>query len=364
MTDVTSWLPSAEPQVCICSIGARTPLGFNAPASAAAVRGGISAVEAQETLVDKAGEPMNLARDADFDFSVPLAARLEQMLLSAIVEVVGDTLDPRLRAQIPCWIGLPNVRPGLHDGLTLSAARSACAAVGVGSSAIHALPYGHASGLMAMQVAAQAIASRSTEIALVVGGDSYHDPATLDWLDRDGLLLSSVNRNGFPPGEAAGACLLASVTAAQRYGLPVLGFIAGAATGFEPKSIRTTTVCTGEGLTAVLRRALTALDTPREAITGTYCDLNGERYRNEEFVYTLLRVQEAFVDAHDYLSPADCWGDVGAASGPLFMALAIAAVDRGYATGTLPLLWASSDSGYRSAVVLRLRQATSVEGQP
>jgi 3-oxoacyl-[acyl-carrier-protein] synthase-1 len=361
MIDLTSWFPSAERQVCICAVGARTPLGFNAPASAAAVRGAISAVEAQRKLVDKAGEAMNLARDADFGIAVPITERMEHMLSSAIGEAVDEHLEPWVRAQMQCWIGLPEPRPGLPESIIRSVARSASATGSFSLSAIHVLPFGHASGLMGMQLAAQAIAAREVEICLVAGTDSYHDRATLDWLDRTGVLMSAENRNGFPPGEGAGACLLASMSAARRLGLPVLGYIAGAATSFEPKSIRTTTVCTGQGLTAALVAASAALTLPGEAITATYCDLNGERYRNEEFVYTLLRVQERFVDAHDYLCPADCWGDVGAASGPLFVSLTTAANDRGYASGTVPLLWAGSESGYRSAVVLKLCERSGVE---
>ena len=46
----------------------------------------------------------------------------------------------------------------------------------------------------------------------------------------------------------------------------------------------------------------------------------------------------------------------GAASGPLFAALAIVARLRGYGKGAYPLLWAGSDRGYRSAVALALAQ--------
>jgi 3-oxoacyl-[acyl-carrier-protein] synthase-1 len=96
------------------------------------------------------------------------------------------------------------------------------------------------------------------------------------------------------------------------------------------------------------------LHLPEQAISKTYCDLNGQRYRSEEMVYTLLRAQEAFVDAHDFDCPADCWGDMGAASGPLFLSLAISAATRGYANGDYPLAWAGSESGHRSATLLRL----------
>jgi 3-oxoacyl-[acyl-carrier-protein] synthase-1 len=110
-------------------------------------------------------------------------------------------------------------------------------------------------------------------------------------------------------------------------------------------------------LTAVLASVAGGVRATAELITASYCDLNGERYRSDEFVYALLRTQEAFVDPHDYISPADCWGDVGAASGPLFAVLAAVSGARGYAKGNVPVLWAGSDSGYRSAVALGLGQS-------
>jgi 3-oxoacyl-[acyl-carrier-protein] synthase-1 len=135
----------------------------------------------------------------------------------------------------------------------------------------------------------------------------------------------------------------------------VLANVRAAATAVEPNPLRGTEPCVGAGLTAAIASATQGLQLPHEAITFTYCDLNGERFRNEEFAFAQLRTQEAFVDANNYLSPADCWGDVGAASGPLYVALAAASKQRGYAKGAFPLLWAGSDGGYRSALTLSLR---------
>lgn len=229
-----------------------------------------------------------------------------------------------------------------------------CSTFGFAASAVHLISRGHAAGLMALQLAAETVAVGKAEFAVAAGVDSYFDAMTLAWLDRTGVLMSSKNRNGFPPGEAAGACLLARRSTAKRHGLPILARVTAAATSVEPHPIRSAGVCIGEGLSAAINGVVSSLDLPRHAITATYCDLNGERYRSEEFMYTLLRVQMAFVDAHKYQSPADCWGDVGAASGLLFAGLALASYQRGYATGQYPVLWAGSTRGHRTAVVLSL----------
>jgi len=353
MTNSYSWFSADNEEICVCGIGVRSPLGLNAAASAAAVRGGISAISMHPFFIDKAGNPMSLGRDARLGAAVPLASRLEAMLISAVSEALGDHVHLAGETRIACWLGLPEPRAGLEPGLQRALSDAIAGSLGIPHTAIKLLPRGHAAGLMAMQMAAQEISDGDLDICVVAGVDSYHNPDTVEWLDREGMLLSAVNRNGFLPSEAAGACLLASRVVADRHGLPVLGCLAGAATAMEPHPIRGSGVCVGEGLSAAIKGVIEHCRVPTGAISATYCDLNGERYRNEEFGYTLLRVQEAFIDAHDYLTPADCWGDVGAASGLCFASLAIAAQQRRYAKGGLPLLWAGSESGYRSAVLMK-----------
>lgn len=207
---------------------------------------------------------------------------------------------------------------------------------------------------MALQAAAEAVSRREVEVALVIGIDSYHDAQTIRSLDTRRRLMAARNPSGFPPGEAAGACLLLTRAAASRRGLPILARVRSASTAVEAHPLRSNDPCLGEALTAVIDAVAASLEVSHGKISTAYCDLNGERYRNEEFVYALMRTQAAFDDAHDYVSPADCWGDVGAASGPLFAVLAIASGLRSYSKGRFPLLWAGSDSGLRSAVLLGL----------
>lgn len=357
ITDPILWTADPGKEIYVCSIGARTPLGFNAAASAAAVRGSISAIGEHSFFVDKMGEPMSLASDAGFDSDIEITLRMEQMLVSAIAEALGDKFATSGVARMQCWIGLPEPRPGLPKEIGRIISLAVSDVFGLTPSIVHVFQCGHASGLMAIHLAAQKISAGEIDMCLVACVDSYHDPDTLEWLDTSGLLMSSSNRNGFPPGEAAVACLLANRSAVNRHGLEVLANIKAACIALEPNTIRGNEVCIGDGLSAALKGVSSNLYLPQQAITATYCDLNGERYRNEEFVYTLLRVQEVFVDAHDYLCPADCWGDVGAASGPLFASLAILAAQRGYSKGSFPVLWAGSESGFRAAVLLNLNNA-------
>ena len=88
-------------------------------------------------------------------------------------------------------------------------------------------------------------------------------------------------------------------------------------------------MCIGEGLTRAVRNVFQAL--PREIrIDYTICDQNGEAYRADEFGFMLARMSEYFIDPSDFMAPADCCGDVGAASGPLFINLLSFAAEKGY----------------------------------
>jgi 3-oxoacyl-[acyl-carrier-protein] synthase-1 len=321
------------------------------------VRGSISGLGLHPFFVDQEDEPVSFAADAEMAPDVPLAERMWGMAQSVTEEALGNQPSAPPIAVDCCWLALPEPRSGLAPNLPESLAAALADRLGSPRETVRTLSRGHASGLMAVQGAALMLSRAEADAVLIVGVDSYHDRQMIQSLDLRRRLMSKRNRGGFPPGEAAGACLLVRSDVADRRGLPVLARIRSAATATEPHPLRSTEPCLGEGLTAVLASVAGGVRATAELITASYCDLNGERYRSDEFVYALLRTQEAFVDPHDYISPADCWGDVGAASGPLFAVLAAVSGARGYAKGNVPVLWAGSDSGYRSAVALGLGQS-------
>ena len=211
-----------------------------------------------------------------------------------------------------------------------------------------------------MEEASRQIRQGQIEFCLIGGVDSYMEAETLEWLDDEGQLMSGQNRSGFPPGESSGFCLLASRETAYRNRLTILAEIVGVATTIEKNRIKTETICTGDGLSSAFYAITSKIKLPEEKINAIYCDINGERYRTEEFVFTALRQQAAFVDVHDTTHPADCWGDIGAASGPLFTCLAVASSQRGYAKGLRSFIWTSSEGGQRSGALLHLSMESGV----
>ncbi len=82
-----------------------------------------------------------------------------------------------------------------------------------------------------------------------------------------------------------------------------------------------------------------------------YIDINGERYRSEEWGFVALRTQ-ALWRSLDYEAPCDAWGDVGAAWAPLAGVLAVRSFVRGYARGPRAMVLAGSLDGLRGAMLL------------
>ena len=158
----------------------------------------------------------------------------------------------------------------------------------------------------------------------------------------------------FIPGEGAGAFAIARESSIDRWGGESFALIRGVGVALETHTIKTEAVCVGEGLTKCVRTALTSLRPPGEIVDGIVCDINGERYRSEEWGFALIRLPEALADPTGYDAPASFWGDVGAASGPLFVVIAALAAKRGWAKGTRYLIWNSSEGGQRAAALLQL----------
>jgi len=120
----------------------------------------------------------------------------------------------------------------------------------------------------------------------------------------------------------------------------------------EERSFGKGTEVLGHGLAAAIAGATASLRLPQEAVDTVFCDINGERYRSHEWGMAVLRTPEVFATTA-YESPANLWGDMGAAWGALGCTLAVRAWARGYARGPRALVWGSSDGGLRGAVVLQ-----------
>ncbi|NTX05823.1 hypothetical protein [Myxococcus sp. CA040A] len=338
---------------CIVGWGARTVVGLRAPPSAAAVRAGISRIVEHPYMVDKAGEPYRVALDRELDSHERLP-RIRALLECVMGEVLeAAPLSPASKVFI--FLALPErSRHFSQEHEDVLVAHVAMGLAGRCRPVIKSLALGDAAGAVAVQLAVEACAS-SGALCVVVGADSDIDADLLEELDCSGRLMSSENRWGFPPGEGAGALLIASPSTARSLKFSVLATIDGVGSAREPHPDGSDGICVGQGLTEAFRGALSRLDVRTEPIDMGYCDFNGERFREREYAYALLRMQPGMLRGPSrFVAPSDCWGHVGSATVPLLTGLVIASGMRQYARGPRALVWASSRGPTRGAVVVSL----------
>jgi 3-oxoacyl-[acyl-carrier-protein] synthase-1 len=337
----------------VAALGASTPVGRDAWSSAAAVRAGISGFTAHPYMLDTVGEPVRLALAPWLEPECEGVARFAGLLRPAIQQAWMER-EPPHQLRIALALALPTPRPGLPDDLQRALQEFITSEFPGRFSVVAGFPTGHAAGLIALRAAARKIAAGELDGCVLAGVDTYLSPETLEWLEETDQLHGAGALNnawGFVPGEAAGAVLVLGRRAVERLDIKPLSEVLGVGVGVERNRIRTETVCIGEGLTEAFRDGLAALPAGAR-VTDVFCDMNGEPYRADEFGFACLRTREAFVAASDFVAPADCWGDVGAAGAALHVMLASIAGFKQYGRGSHALVWGSSDTGERGAALL------------
>lgn len=336
-----------SPFLEILALGARGPVGLSAPTFAAAVRAGIGRVAEHPFMVDRRGNPIPAALEPTLDPKLPVTSRLVHLARGALQEAVG-WLPPAFQqpGTLEVLLALPECRPGFssRDAETVVAGvRERFFAELVGQ--------GHAGALEALRVAREHIATRRSRLCAIVGADSYFHADTIDWLDENRQIATEGVRDGFALGEAGGCLVVTDRETSKALGVMPCARLRNVASASERDVIKGMKEGLGMGLSVAIGTATEGLRLPDEAIDATYCDINGERYRTQEWAFTLLRTPAAFRTT-DYVSLVSSCGDVGAASGVLLCVLAVRAWARAYAKGRRSLVWCSSEAGLRSAAVL------------
>jgi 3-oxoacyl-[acyl-carrier-protein] synthase I len=335
----------------IVALSARTPVGLTAESSAAAIRARISGIREHPFMVDLRGDPIYAAADARLDPRLGAFQRMFELASSALVELL-EKLGACARAPMTLFLGLPEPRFNWTERDAAALATGLTSALLHGDVQVHAIPSGHASVLDAL-ARARAVLEKDPDRSVVVGGvDTYLEADTLAWVDGHRRLAGRRgSRSGFAPGEASAFCALVSERMSDELGLAPLAVVEGAATGAERNLNGTSAVGLGRGLTDAIRAA--TMDLPATAqVHDVYCDINGERYRTDEWGFAILRGQARFARGGTYVTPVGEVGDVGAASGGLLTLLAAEAHHSGLAAGDRTLVWASSEMGLRGAAVI------------
>lgn len=357
--------------VVVIGTGMRTVIGAGTEAACAAIRARIS------YFTEHPFEDYIIAK-ADYLISeFDCGERMLELAVPAAEEAICCIENVNEKFKTRFIIGLPLPRPGLEKTLEFrpeiykeakpavkpdpeskieerlkKAIRERFAAQ-YKITEIETISAGHVAGFSALEKGIAVLNDSKADFCVIGGVDSYIGAETLEWLSSTGRLNSEENPWGFFPGEGAGFVVITLKNTAKNNGLKILGTVLGVSTARENNLIGTDSVCTGEGLTAAFRGALNYLPDRNAKIDQILSDVNNEPYRADEFGFMFVRASQHLKEGLKPVFPAKNWGDVGAASGPMSLCLAVALSIKGYSDGPVALITAGSEGGERAAVLLQ-----------
>ncbi|MCC6525901.1 MAG: hypothetical protein IT373_24855, partial [Polyangiaceae bacterium] len=338
------------------AVGALTPLGDDPVQSAAAIRAGLSAlgehpyfdVVTPDPEWDEA-ERLTAALVPGIPPLLGCPARLLELALGALRNLSASArlLRSELRTTA-LLLALPSADDVVRAwGLAELFAAELCRRAGLPPFPIvRVVEGGHGGVLRQLGEAARLCESGEAARCIVLGVDSYDDEARLGWLDARYRLRSDRAKDGFLPGEAAVALLVEPAATPAR---PALLTYLAPSFAAEAHTVHGELASSGAALAEVVRAQLAAPGAP-PVVPWVLCDLNGESYRAAEWALVSARLADRFAEGLELEHPADCVGDVGAASAGLYVVCAAQAFRRGYAPADSALLFTASDDGERAAL--------------
>ncbi len=361
--------------VVITGVGAVSPVGLSAPSTCAALRAGIARLREMEThavdgeLFDKqpviggrvptewfAAGPVQEEWPGHERFKVPPPPPPEALVESGHARLV-ELAVPAVRE---AWqsTGLAAHSPrnfGLYLGTSEDddpnpVADAVVRALGAKPDVVAAERQGRSAALVAADRAFRDLQAGRVSCALVGGVDSLLRRERLERLDAAGALKSASSPQGVIPGEAAAFIVLEPASLAQSRGASALARLCSTVVVEEPTA-GTDAPNQAVGLTRALRAARAALGASVSSML-MVCDLNGDRYRGLEWSLARLRALAGIPGNLTLWHPADCIGDVGAASGALNAAWSVTALRKAYAGADHVLVWGASDGKARAAAAL------------
>lgn len=155
--------------------------------------------------------------------------------------------------------------------------------------------------------------------------------------------------DGFAPGEGGCVLLLASEDALHKNKLSSLARIYHGVCADEPGHRFSDEPYKGDGLSEAITKALVPLE--QKQVQTVFAGFNGENFFAKEWGVAYLRNHDSFVDNLRIEHPADCYGDLGAATGLLLTGLAAIGMQKKYVKEPC-LIFCSSEKEKRGAVCM------------
>jgi 3-oxoacyl-[acyl-carrier-protein] synthase-1 len=207
--------------------------------------------------------------------------------------------------------------------------------------------------VMALELASKWIAERTCERCLIGGVDSYLDPATVRALEGLQLLKTPDDPAGLIPGEAACFVAVEALDGVFRDRRKPLATLEGTAFADGASRLRGDTA-TGDGLSQAIAKTFGYLADGGRATGIAVVNLNGEPHRALEWGHTVVRTLMPLALGNvSVLPPPLHLGEIGAATGPVSVAMLARAWARRYAPSPNALVCLLGDDGARGTFYVR-----------
>ncbi len=350
---------SDKPKLYIAGIGMITPVGANTEMTAAAVNAGISAY-AETEYYDQSSQPITMASVPDIIFDEIDAeigegdrynARHDRVIKMAIIAIREACAQQSTKQAVPLVLAMPDV-PADADDERLSPLMQNLehnCKPWVNAEQCRSINSGRAAGIEAIEFAFNYLYDLPNDFILIGGSDSYQDYSRLNPLSEADRLLVPDSMDSFAPGEAAGFLLLTRHPGLAQVKNGHIIAINPPGVAEEAGHLHSEETYRGDGLDKAFKKALD--NHPQLNIHSIYSSMNGENHWAKEYGVAYLRNKQAFHDEVKTEHPADTYGDLGAATSPVLIALAAQNLHNNVNAKSY-LVYSSSDHAKRGAIVI------------
>jgi 3-oxoacyl-[acyl-carrier-protein] synthase I len=329
----------------VVSIGMVTAVGLDAPSSCAAMRARLDGFAETRFMGARGGAMVG----APVAMPRPWIGERQLAHMAAAAMIEAFDAVPQARDQAVLVLCLPEPgRPGTPVRDPAGLLRRIDAILGLnGLNRSRVVAHGRPGGLVAIEQARRLLADRRAPFVIIAGVDSYLRSETLRHYANHRRILGPENPDGFIPGEAAAAVLLAPAGPGLR--------LIGTGLAREPAPIynEADLPLRGDGMTSAYRAALDASGIGMNRLGYRISDLIGEKYWFKQSALASLRLVRGEAGFQDLWSPSESLGNIGAAVIPTMIGMAFTAARKGYAGGSPVLIEASDDTGACGAAVFR-----------
>ena len=316
---------SVVKEVYVSSTGLISAVGGDTELTGLAVNVGFSAVR-ETSILNKQINPIKMALvpDGAIDTlvdevsSAQYLCHRQKRMLQLAAPAINEVMEGKEGDEpVPLFLALPehlfdfemNIKVIFLDWLI------AQSGINIDRDNSRLIPYGRAAGIHAIDLAFKFLEAGLGENVLVGGVDTFLDAGLLAYLDSEDR-VSAVNvKDGFIPGEGAAFALLTNKNnSGKKLGkiyLPGLAEETGHRYSSDPHI--------GSGLAQAFKSAI--LHSDGKKIEIIYSSMNGESINAKEYGVALIRNSAHISDNVMLEHPADCYGDIGAASGIAMLCL-------------------------------------------